>query len=107
MPQYNAVKPALPTYSFSKAARFYSKPLYQPSPNAVPVMPFQDGKFKPDDVKSFFNGRGGLYKAKKDNVLKENGIPGPGQYRIKGIELKDLRRFWRRKGRKYLILEII
>ena len=85
VPQYNAVKPALPTYSFSKAARFYSKPLYQPSPNAVPVMPFQDGKFKPDDVKSFFNGRGGLYKAKKDNVLKENGIPGPGQYRIKGF----------------------
>jgi hypothetical protein len=85
VPQYNAVKPALPTYSFSKAARFYSKPLYQPSPNAVPVMPFKDGKFKPDDVKSFFNGRGGLYKAKKDNVLKENGIPGPGQYRIKGF----------------------
>ena len=85
VPQYNAVKPSLPTYSFSKATRFYSKPLYQPSPNAVPVMPFKDGKFKPDDVKSFFNGKEGLYKAKKDNVLKENGIPGPGQYKIKGF----------------------
>ena len=85
VPQYNAVKPSLPTYSFSKATRFYSKPLYQPSPNAVPVMPFKDGKFKPDDVKSFFNGKEGLYRAKKDNVLKENGIPGPGQYKIKGF----------------------
>ena len=85
VPQYNAVRPSLPTYSFSKATRFHSKPLYQPSPNAVPVMPFQDGKFKPDEVKSFFQGKGGLYKAKKDNELKNNGIPGPGQYRIKGF----------------------
>ena len=85
VPQYNAVRPSLPTYSFSKATRFHSKPLYQPSPNAVPVMPFQDGKFKPDEVKSFFKGKEGLYKAKKDNELKNNGIPGPGQYRIKGF----------------------
>ena len=85
VPQYNVVKPSLPTYSFSKAARFYSKPLYQPSPNAIPVIPFEDGKFKPDDVKTFSKGMGGMGKAKKDNVLKENGIPGPGQYRIKGF----------------------
>ena len=85
VPQYNVVKPSLPTYSFSKANRFHSKPLYQPSPNAVPVIPFQDGKFKPDDVKTFSIGMGGMGKAKKDNVLKENGIPGPGQYRIKGF----------------------
>ena len=85
VPQYNAVRPSLPTYSFSKATRFHSKPLYQPSPNAVPVMPFQDGKFKPDEVKSFFQGKEGLYKAKKDNELKNNGIPGPGQYKIKGF----------------------
>ena len=85
VPQYNIVKPSLPTYSFSKATRFYSKPLYQPSPNAIPVIPFEDGKFKPDDVKSFFQGKEGMVKAKKDNVLKSNGIPGPGQYKIKGF----------------------
>ena len=85
LPQYNVVKPSLPTYSFSKATRFHSKPLYQPSPNAIPVIPFEDGKFKPDDVKTFSKGMGGMGKAKKDNVLKENGIPGPGQYRIKGF----------------------
>ena len=85
VPQYNVVKPSLPTYSFSKAQRFYSKPLYQPSPNAVPVIPFEDGKFKPDDVKTFSKGMGGMGKAKKDNFLKGNGIPGPGQYRIKGF----------------------
>ena len=85
VPQYNVVKPSLPTYSFSKANRFYSKPLYQPSPNAVPVLPFEDGKFKPDDVKTFSKGMGGMGKAKKDNELKQNGIPGPGQYRIKGF----------------------
>ena len=36
-------------YSFSKATRFFRKPLYQSSPNAVPVIPFVNGKFKPDD----------------------------------------------------------
>ena len=85
VPQYNVVKPSLPTYSFSKATRFFSKPLYQPSPNAVPVIPFENGKFKPDDTKTFSIGMGGMGKAKKDNVLKPNGIPGPGQYRIKGF----------------------
>ena len=25
---------------------------------------------------------GGMRKAKKDNVLKSNDMPGPGQYRI-------------------------
>ena len=85
VPQYNVVKPSLPTYSFSKAARFFSKPLYQPSPNAVQVLPFANGKFKPDDVKSFFQGKEGMYKAKKDNALKNNFYPGPGQYKIKGF----------------------
>ena len=66
----------------NKATRFFRKPLYQPSPNAVPVIPFQDGKFKPDDYVKFSSGMG---KAKKDNVLKGNGIPGPGQYKIKGF----------------------
>ena len=65
-------------YSFSKATRFFRKPLYQPSPNAVPVIPFVNGKFKPNDTKTFFIGMGGMRKAKKDNVLKLNGISGPG-----------------------------
>ena len=69
-------------YSFSEAIRFFSKPLYQPSSNAIPVIPFENGKFKPDDTKTFSIGMGGMGKAKKDNVLKPNGIPGPGQYRI-------------------------
>ena len=85
VPQYNVVKPSLPTYSFNKAKRFYDKPLYQPSPNAIPIMPFQDGKFKPDDVKLFSEAQGYMGKAKKNNFLKGNGIPGPGQYRIKGF----------------------
>ena len=85
VPQYNVVKPSLPTYSFNKAKRFYDKPLYQPSPNAIPVMPFQDGKFKPDDIKTFSKGQGYMGKARKNNFLKGNGIPGPGQYKIKGF----------------------
>ena len=36
-------------YKFSKATRFFRKPLYQSSPNAVPVIPFVNDKFKPDD----------------------------------------------------------
>ena len=51
-------------YSFSKTTRFFSKPLYQPSSNAVPVIHFENGK------------------SKKDNVLKTNGIPAHGQYRL-------------------------
>ena len=67
-------------YSFSKATRFFSKPLYQLSPNAVPVLPFKNDKFMPDDTKIFSIDMGGMGKAKKDNVLKPNGIPG--QYKI-------------------------
>ena len=85
VPQYDVVKPSLPTYSFNKAKRFYDKPLYQPSPNAIPVMPFENGIFKPPDHESKSIGQGFMGKAKKDNVLKGNGIPGPGQYRIKGF----------------------
>ena len=36
-------------YSFSKATQFFRKPLYQSSPNAVPLIPFVNGKFKLDD----------------------------------------------------------
>ena len=62
--------------------RFFSKPLYQPSSNSVSVIPFENGKFKPDDTKTFFIGMVGMGKSKKDNVLKPNGISGPGQYII-------------------------
>jgi len=49
--------------------------LCQPSSNAVSVIPFENGKFKPDDTKKFFIGMVGMVKAKKDNVLNPNGIP--------------------------------
>ena len=88
VPQYDVVKPSLPTYSFNKAKRFYSKPLYQPSPNATPVIPFENGIFKPEDKITFSTVQGGMGKARKDTKLKFNGIPGPGQYRIKGFAEK-------------------
>jgi hypothetical protein len=69
-------------YSFSKATRFFSKLLYQSSSNAVPVIHFENGKFKPDDTKTFSIGMVGMGKSKKDNVLKPNDISGPGQYII-------------------------
>ena len=69
-------------YSFYKETRFLSKPLYQQSSNALSIIPFENGKFKPDATKTFSIGIGGMGKSKKDNVLKPNGIPGPGQYRI-------------------------
>ena len=43
----------LELYSFSKATRFFSKTLCQPSPNVVPVIPFENGKFKPMIQKHF------------------------------------------------------
>ena len=49
--------------------------LCQPSPNVVSVIPFENDKFKPDDTKIFSIGMVGMGKAKKDNVLKPNGIP--------------------------------
>ena len=55
---------------------------YQPNPNTVKTTSFVNGKFKPDDTKIFFIGMGSMCKAIKDNVLKPNGITGPGQYRI-------------------------
>ena len=56
----------------NKVTRFFRKPLYQSSPNAVPVIPFVNGKFKPDDTKIFYIDKGGIGKAKKDKVLKSN-----------------------------------
>ena len=56
--------------------------LCQPSSNAVPVIPFENGKFKSDDTNKFSIGMGIMVKAKKDNLLKPNGIPAPGQFRI-------------------------
>ena len=49
-----------------------------------------NGKFKPDDIKTFFIGMGGMCKSKKDNALKPNGIPGLGQYRIQFQFFLDL-----------------
>ena len=66
----------------NKATRFFRKPLYQSSPYAVPVIPFENDKFKPDHTKVFSIGMVGMVKSKKDNVLKPNGLPAPGQYRI-------------------------
>ena len=40
-------------YSFSRATRFFSKPLCQPSPNVLPVIPFENDKFKPMIQKHF------------------------------------------------------
>ena len=54
--------------------------LCQQSSNAVPVIPFENGKFKSDDTNKFSIGMGIMGKAKKDNLLKPNGIPAPGQY---------------------------
>ena len=51
-------------------------------------MPFEDGKYKPDDVKTFSTVQGGMGKARKNTFLKGNGIPGPGQYKIKGFAEK-------------------
>ena len=48
-------------------------------------MPFEDGKYKPDDVKTFSTVQGGMGKARKNTFLKGNGIPGPGEYKIKGF----------------------
>lgn len=88
VPQFDVVKPSFPNYSFSKAKRFFDKPLYHPSPNAIPVIPFEKGEFKPADVKTFSTIQGYMSKAKKNTYLKYNGIPGPGQYKIKGFAEK-------------------
>ena len=49
LPKYNSVKPTLPFYSFSEAARFKEEPMQY-----VPVqqmLSFPDGKFIPEDRK--------------------------------------------------------
>jgi hypothetical protein len=88
VPQFEAIKPTMPMYSFTKAKRFSDKPLYQISPNSIPVVPFENGKFGPDDVKTFSIAQGFMGKANKNMQLKSNGIPGPGQYKIKGFAEK-------------------
>ena len=56
--------------------------LCQPISNAIPVIPFENGKFKSDDTNKFSIGKGIMGNAKKDNLLKPHGIPAHGQYRI-------------------------
>ena len=43
--------------------------LCQPSSNAVPVIPFENDKFKSDDTKTFSIGIGGMVKSKKDKRI--------------------------------------
>ena len=49
--------------------------LCQPSSNAVPLILFENCKFKHDDTKIFSIGMVGMGKSKKDNLLKPNVIP--------------------------------
>ena len=89
VPQFNAVRPHTPGFFFSKADRFYVKPLYSEKPNAEKYIPFKDGKFKPDDHVSFSNGNymgtAGKIDYKAMNKKKLQEFPGPGQYKIKGF----------------------
>ena len=88
VPQFNAVRPHTPGFFFSKADRFFVKPLYSEKPNAEKYIPFKDGKFKPDDHVSFSNtgfmGTAGKFEF-KNNKAKVQEFPGPGQYKIKGF----------------------
>ena len=88
VPQFNAVRPHTPGFFFSKADRFFVKPLYSEKPNAEKYIPFKDGKFKPDDHVSFSNGaymgNAGKFEFKNDKAKKQF-FPGPGQYKIKGF----------------------
>ena len=104
-PQYDKVKPSFPRCIFSKAKRFIEKPLYQPRPSAKnpdPIMLFENGVFKPNDVQSFLRVEGSMGKAKKDTSLKYNGIPGPNQYKINGFAEKIAMRLLKKEEKRIM-----
>ena len=54
-------------------------------------MLFEDGKYKPEDCKSFLKVQTSMGTSKKSTIGVDNGSPGPGLYKIKGFaeEVKE------------------
>ena len=78
-PNFNFIKPSLPSFSFCKSSRFINK-IYEYDNNIL----FADQKFIPDDKENFsskepFNS----LEQRTCFVRNNNNFPGPGEYKIK------------------------
>ena len=86
VPKFNIGKPSLPSFSFGKAKRFdETYPIDGYTTANTNEMIFSEGQFKPEDTKSYQTKEVFMGTAKKSTVEKDNGVPGPGYYRIKGF----------------------
>lgn len=86
VPKFNSVKPSLPAFSFGKAGRFDD--LYPKDNSTVAStneMIFSEGQFAPEDTKSYQTKEVFMGTARKSTICKDNGVPGPGYYKIKGF----------------------
>lgn len=86
VPKFNSVKPSLPAFSFGKAGRFDD--LYPKDSSTVAntnEMIFSEGQFAPEDTKSYQTKEVFMGTARKATICKDNGVPGPGYYKIKGF----------------------
>ena len=86
VPKFNSVKPSLPSFSFGKAGRFDD--LYPKNNSTVAStneMIFSEGQFAPEDTKSYQTKEVFMGTARKSTICKDNGVPGPGYYKIKGF----------------------
>ena len=84
-PNFDKVKPKYPAFSFGSSERFKSfnkeKTIKSFDENDI----FQDGNYVYPDYQSFLKAQTIMGTEKKFRCYKDNGVPGPGNYKIRSF----------------------
>ena len=89
-PNYDKVKPKYPSFSFGISERFKTfnpnkLKKFKSNVNIINNDVFIDGNFGQQDTKSFLKAQTIMGTEKKFRCYKDNGVPGPGNYKIKSF----------------------
>lgn len=84
-PNFHLGKPSLPAFSFGKAERFVMDTDANGDDGKEHKEIFENGEFMPPEMKSHQTKEVFMGTGEKCNMIKDNGVPGPGYYWIKGF----------------------
>ena len=88
-PNISAIRPKLPVFSFGKSntGRTQTEPNENNNNNnnKDDYVPFSNGNFTYEDYKSFNTKQDFMGKSEKTSMGIDNGVPGPGYYKIDGF----------------------